>query len=223
MVRGTASFYDFLNAESINRDTLVCHGTACLVNGSAENTALRHPDADKAMCCGYCYQGAGPLQRHADGKLYGYSQARGDISQPEMPVYTVSRSAILTGAIESVDKLYRIALQRREQILPILEQSRLRGRGGAGFEFAFKCQATAQALAYEKYIVCNADKGDPGAFSDRYLLERQAHKVLAGMYAAGLATGAATGVLYVRHEYPEAIRRVQQAIAEFTALPDREG
>ncbi len=221
LVKGTASFYDFLNEETIAQEILVCHGTACLVNGSSMETASRHPGAGKAMCCGYCHRGAGLLKRNADGSLDSYHQAEEGLSQPEMPVYTFSRSAILTGAVAPVERLYRLALERRGQILPALQQSKLRGRGGAGFGFAFKCQAVAEAQGGEKYIVCNADEGDPGAFSDRYLLERQPHKVMAGMYAAGVAAGAKTAVLYIRHEYPEAIRRVEAAIAEFDTLPDR--
>ncbi|PLY12719.1 MAG: formate dehydrogenase [Sedimenticola sp.] len=219
VIKGTASFYDFLNEQSQSERTLVCHGTACLVNGSTAEVMARHPAAGKAMCCGYCYQGAGLLQRQADGTLDGFHQAEAGLLQPEMPVCSLSGSAILTSPVDSVEQLYRIALQRTEQILPELQQSQLRGRGGAGFGFAIKCQATAAAEGDEKYIVCNADEGDPGAFSDRYLLEQQAHKVMAGMYAAGLAAGAKTAVLYIRHEYPEAIRRVQAAIDEFTALP----
>lgn len=219
VVRGTASFYDFLNEEAKTGETLVCHGTACLVNGSAAKTASHHPGAGKAMCCGYCYRGAGLLKREADGTLDGYHQAEEGLSKPEMPVYNLSQSAILTGSVESVEQLYSIGLERREQILPEIQQANLRGRGGAGFGFAFKCQAAAEAPGDEKYVVCNGDEGDPGAFTDRYLLEQQPQKVMAGMYASGIAAGANTGVLYIRHEYPEAIRRVEAAIAEYNALP----
>lgn len=215
VLHGTDSFYDFLKPQEKDRQTHVCHGTACLVNDSTARTALAHPQAGKAMCCGYCYKGAGMLQRDADGELHTYHQADAALSQPQMPVYNLSPSAILTGAISSVEQMYRAALQESEQILSELQQSGLRGRGGAGFAFAFKCKAVAAENTHEKYIVCNADEGDPGAFSDRYLLEQQPHKVLAGMFAAGMATGANTGVLYIRYEYPEAIRKVQQAIAEY--------
>ncbi|MBL3591352.1 MAG: NAD(P)H-dependent oxidoreductase subunit E [gamma proteobacterium endosymbiont of Lamellibrachia anaximandri] len=221
VIKGTASFYDFLNEQTKNSEVLVCHGTACLVNGSAAETATRHPHAGKAMCCGYCYRGAGLLKREVDGRLDGYHQGDDDLSRPEMPVYCLSPSAILTGPVDSLEELYRIALDKRDEILPQLERSKLRGRGGAGFGFAFKCRATAEAQSSEKYVVCNADEGDPGAFSDRYLLEQQPHKVMAGMYAAGVAADASTGVLYIRREYPAAIRRVEAAIAEFDALPDQ--
>ncbi|MCU7810836.1 MAG: formate dehydrogenase, partial [Candidatus Thiodiazotropha sp. (ex Notomyrtea botanica)] len=159
------------------------------------------------------------MKHDADGNLHGYHQSESVLSQPEMPVYTLSPSAILTGPVTSVERLYSLALEGQERIHHELAQSNLRGRGGAGFGFAFKCKTTAEADGAEKYIVCNGDEGDPGAFSDRYLLEQQPHKVMAGMYAAGLATGARIGVLYVRYEYPEAIRRIKRAIAEFESLP----
>lgn len=218
VLHGTASFYDFLAPQEKKRRTQVCNGTACLVNGSTARTALAHPEAGKAMCCGYCHHGAGVLQRDVDGELHTYHQAEASLSQPQMPVYTFSRTAILTGTESSFVQLYRAALREPEQVRCELQQSGLRGRGGAGFAFAFKCRAVADANADEKYIVCNADEGDPGAFSDRYLLEQQPHKVLAGMFAAGLATGANTGVLYIRFEYPEAVRKVQQAIEEYAVF-----
>lgn len=221
VVKGTASFYDFLNEETKTEETRICHGTACLVNGSAAKTAEQHPEAGKAMCCGYCYQGAGLLKRQADGTLDGYHQAEAGLSKPRMPVYNLSPSAILTAPVASVEPLYGIALEKCEEILPELRQAHLRGRGGAGFGFAVKCQAAAEEPGDEKYIVCNGDEGDPGAFSDRYLLEQQPHKVMAGMYAAGIAVGAKTGVLYIRHEYPEAIRRLKLAIAEYNDLPSQ--
>ncbi|MCU7829925.1 MAG: NAD(P)H-dependent oxidoreductase subunit E [Candidatus Thiodiazotropha sp. (ex Myrtea sp. 'scaly one' KF741663)] len=219
VVTGTASFYDFLNEETKQSELLVCQGTACLVNGSAAATAARHSGAGKAMCCGLCYQGSALMKHDTDGNLQGYHQSESVLSQPEMPVYTLSPSAILTGPVTSVERLYDLALEGQERIHHELAQSNLRGRGGAGFGFAFKCKTTAEADGAEKYIVCNGDEGDPGAFSDRYLLEQQPHKVMAGMYAAGLATGARIGVLYVRYEYPEAIRRIKRAIAEFESLP----
>ena len=200
VVNGTASFYDFLNEEAKAQEVHVCQGTACLVNGSSEAAASRYPDAGRVMCCGYCYQGAGLLKRDAEGKLDGYHHSDKGLSQATMPVYCFSPSAILTAPVESVEQLYRVALERPEQVLPELQKSRLRGRGGAGFDFAFKCQATAETAGDEKYIVCNADEGDPGAFSDRYLLEHHPHKVMAGMYAAGIAVGANACVLYIRCE-----------------------
>ncbi len=215
ILHGTASFYDFLRPDENDLPTRVCHGTACMVSGSTADVVRKYPDAGKVMCCGYCYQGAGILQRDADGKLHSCHADTSATSQPPMPVYDLSSSGILTCSTLSVEQLYEVGLKAPKKILMELQASGLRGRGGAGFSFAFKCQAVAEETGDEKYIVCNADEGDPGAFSDRYLLEQHPHKILAGMFAAGMATGASTGVLYIRYEYPEAVRSVQQAIDEY--------
>jgi NADH-quinone oxidoreductase subunit F len=218
-IKGTASFYDFIEEPAEARQTRVCHGTACLVNGSTEETAAAHPGAGKVMCCGLCYQGAAVLSEDGEGRLEVAHHTERGLNQTPIPVTNLSASAILTGPVESLQRLYAVALERRPEILAELETSGLRGRGGAGFGFAFKCRATAEAKGDEKFVVCNADEGDPGAFSDRYLLESQPHKVMAGMFAAGLAVGSTRGVLYIRYEYPEAVRRVEAAIDEFNELP----
>ena len=93
-------------------------------------------------------------------------------------------------------------------------QSGLRGRGGAGFPLHFKWSSCRSAEGKVKYIVCNADEGDPGAYIDKYLMEKQPHSVLLGMMVAGWFAGAETGVLYIRAEYPDSVRIVDAAIAD---------
>ena len=105
-----------------------------------------------------------------------------------------------------------------EKVINELKLSNLRGRGGAGFPFYFKLDAVLKEKSEKKYIVCNADEGDPGAYSDMYLMEHQPHKVLFGMLMAGITVGADTGVLYIRGEYPDSIRKVNKAIQEFKDL-----
>lgn len=102
----------------------------------------------------------------------------------------------------------------REEVIEQMKISGLRGRGGAGFPTWRKWQAAADAKGGPKYIVCNADEGDPGAFMDRSVLEGDPHTVLEGMMLAGYAIGANEGLIYVRAEYPLAVRRLQIAIAE---------
>ncbi len=94
-----------------------------------------------------------------------------------------------------------------------VSRSGLRGRGGGGFPTGAKWKMLAAAPGACKYVVCNADEGDPGAFMDRSVLESDPHRVLEGMLIAGFATGSRHGVVYVRAEYPLAIRRLQQALA----------
>ena len=101
-----------------------------------------------------------------------------------------------------------------EQVIEEVKASGLRGRGGAGFPTWFKWQATRQAGGDTRYIICNADEGDPGAFMDRSVLEGDPHSVLEGMAIAGYAIGAEEGVIYVRAEYPLAIRRLEIAIGQ---------
>ena len=101
-----------------------------------------------------------------------------------------------------------------DKIIEEIKISGLRGRGGAGFPTHFKWQAAKNAQSDEKYIVCNADEGDPGAFMDRAVLEGDPHRVLEGMMIAGIAIGAENGVIYVRAEYPLAVKRLKNAIAQ---------
>ncbi|HOK68797.1 MAG TPA: NADH-quinone oxidoreductase subunit NuoF [Bacillota bacterium] len=99
-----------------------------------------------------------------------------------------------------------------EQVIQVIKDSGLRGRGGGGFPTGMKWQFAANNQADQKYVVCNADEGDPGAFMDRSILEGDPHSVLEAMAIAGYAIGANEGYIYVRAEYPIAIQRLQIAI-----------
>ncbi|MCL2152078.1 MAG: 4Fe-4S binding protein [Oscillospiraceae bacterium] len=101
-----------------------------------------------------------------------------------------------------------------ENVISIIKESGLRGRGGAGFPTWFKWDAAKNSPDKPKYIVCNADEGDPGAFMDRAILEGDPHSVLEGLIIGGFAIGAGEGVIYVRAEYPLAIKRLRIAIEQ---------
>ncbi len=101
-----------------------------------------------------------------------------------------------------------------EEVIDTIKLSGLRGRGGAGFPTGLKWQFARQAAGNKKYIVCNADEGDPGAFMDRSILEGDPHSILEGMLIAAYAIGADEGYLYVRAEYPLAIKHLQIAIKD---------
>ena len=101
-----------------------------------------------------------------------------------------------------------------EQIIEEVKASGLRGLGGAGFPAGRKWEACRRAEGKEKYVVCNADEGDPGAFQDRSLMEGDPHSVLEGMIIAGYAIGATRGFVYVRAEYPLAVKRLRIAIRQ---------
>ncbi len=101
-----------------------------------------------------------------------------------------------------------------QEVLEEIKASGLRGRGGAGYPTGLKWELVARQPAQPKYVVCNADEGDPGAFMDRSVLEGDPHRVLEGMAIAGYATGAQQGYIYVRGEYGLAIQRLQAAIKQ---------
>jgi NADH-quinone oxidoreductase subunit F len=119
------------------------------------------------------------------------------------------------GGFHALDEIIRRA--DPSSIIATILESGLRGRGGAGFPAGRKWALVQAAAARPKYVVCNGDEGDPGAFMDRMLLESFPYRVLEGMAIAALAVGAAEGVLYIRGEYPLAVARITKAIAQCEA------
>ena len=101
-----------------------------------------------------------------------------------------------------------------EQVIDEIKISGLAGRGGAGFPTWFKWNAARQSAGGPKYLICNADEGDPGAFMDRAVIEGDPHALIEGMLIGAYAIGAAEAIVYVRAEYPLAIRRLEKAIAD---------
>ena len=101
-----------------------------------------------------------------------------------------------------------------EKVIDEVTGSQLRGRGGAGFPTGVKWGFARRSAGDKKYVICNADEGDPGAFMDRSVLEGDPHSVIEGMIICGYAIGAKEGYIYVRAEYPKAIQRLRQAIAQ---------
>ena len=108
-----------------------------------------------------------------------------------------------------------IALKMKpEEVTQTILAANLRGRGGGGFPTGRKWKIAASQEAAQKYIICNGDEGDPGAFMDRSIMEGDPHSVLEGMMIAGYAIGASIGYIYVRAEYPLAVKRLKKAIAD---------
>ncbi|MGA1843054.1 MAG: NADH-quinone oxidoreductase subunit NuoF [bacterium] len=122
--------------------------------------------------------------------------------------------AIGHGAYQALDKA--LTRMTREKVVEEVKASGLRGRGGGGFPTGLKWEFTAKSPGTVKYMICNADEGDPGAFMDRSVLESDPHSVLEGITIAGYAIGAAHGYIYCRAEYPLAIRHLKTAIAQST-------
>lgn len=103
-----------------------------------------------------------------------------------------------------------------EDVIEVIKTSGLAGRGGAGFPTWFKWNAARQSDGEEKYLICNADEGDPGAFMDRAVIESDPHTLIEGMLIGAYAIGAKNAVVYVRAEYPLAIKRLERAIEQAT-------
>ncbi|MGM0435977.1 MAG: complex I 51 kDa subunit family protein [Bacillota bacterium] len=116
-----------------------------------------------------------------------------------------------SGGYEALKKALN---KTRIEVLEEIEDSRLRGRGGAGFPVAVKMMAMAKESQTPKYIVCNADEGEPGNFKDRYLMENDPHHILEGMLIAAYATMASKGYIYIRGEYFKSLKMMRQAISE---------
>jgi len=240
VVFGTSSFYDFTREENRNKKIHVCNGTACMVANSQSNVNsllknhFKEEEIGHAACVGHCHTNAAFM---FNDKTYS-ATTKQDIDSVishkanancENSYYVgCNTTPILTAKIDNISKFYALSndfSSKQKIAIDEIKISNLRGRGGAGFPYWFKLDAVAKETntsstlnANQKYIVCNADEGDPGAYSDMYLMEKHPHKVLFGMYMSGLIVGADTGVLYIRGEYPDSIRIIQNAIEELKEL-----
>ncbi|AXT21174.1 formate dehydrogenase [Flavobacteriaceae bacterium AU392] len=226
---GTASFYDFLKPENKGKKVYVCNGTACECAGTQEQlgaTLQKHFNVDEIghmTCLGRCHENSA---FHYNGKNYSGDAVNQletilnsdtELNQDKYSVKANGR-AILTEAFTTITEYYapfKAALKRDSaEVLEEIKTSNIRGRGGAGFPMGLKLEFCRNVKNDTKFIICNADEGDPGAYSDRYLLEERPHSVLFGMLISGYVTHANYGVVYIRAEYPEAATIVQNAIDE---------
>jgi NADH-quinone oxidoreductase subunit F len=118
-------------------------------------------------------------------------------------------------AVGGYQALFKVlGAMRPEEVIDEMRRARLRGRGGAGYLAATKWDYMRRAVADVKYIICNADEGDPGAYMNRNEIESDPHSLLEGMIIGGYAMGAGEGIVYVRAEYPLAVHRLQHAITQ---------
>ncbi|MEQ9402459.1 MAG: NADH-ubiquinone oxidoreductase-F iron-sulfur binding region domain-containing protein [Cyclobacteriaceae bacterium] len=226
---GTASFYDFLKEEHKGVKAHVCNGSACLVAGTQDAvksklSAHYKPEEIGHMCClGRCYENRafniGGNNYSGDSidqleQITSSGQVRPDTYKVDGNV----ENRVLTGSPLSAAgfaTLFKKVLENGpEWVLEEIKKSNIRGRGGAGFPMGFKLESCKNVEGDQKFIVCNADEGDPGAYSDRYLLEEQPMLVLFGMMVSGYIVGADRGALYIRGEYPESVRAISKAVEE---------
>jgi len=227
-VLGMSSFYDFLTAGHSGKKVFICDGTACLTSGKQEKLKsvllgrFSEEEIGTVTCLGHCHSNYAFMYNHKTYSMSDLSSAdsifeSGKYARTEFSTGANTDNPPLlseTGAVPEYYKLVGQFANNMSAALREIELSGLRGRGGAGFPFHIKLKTAAGTVASQKYVVCNADEGDPGAFSDKWLLEERPHSVLFGMIITGVITGADTGVIYIRGEYPESVNAVRNAVKQ---------
>lgn len=208
-----ASFYHLRGTSLAGR---TCAGTACFVarHRNAERWSTASTAEPRVYCLGKCYASPSAVETTERPRVE-VRTARPVILEriaaggaPTLAAYTA------TGGYRSLECVLRMPPDR---VIAEVEASGLRGRGGAGFPTGRKLRSVATQQAVTKYVIMNADEGDPGAYIDRILLEEDPHAALEGLSIAAYATGAARGFVYIRREYPDALARLRAAIAEARA------
>ena len=233
-IHGAESFYEFLRPEHKEKKAWICNGSACMCAGTQGKVRKKLSEklgADKIgmmFCLGHCYETS---SFHYNGHNYSGN----DIDQIDEiikgkkintkninSVSHATKSILMGEDLSTIEKfkdlLSQILKKDKKETLKTITESNLCGRGGAGFPTGMKWNFCSQEKVEKKYVVCNADEGDSGAFSDRYLLEDQPLKVLFGMVVCAYIIGSDEGVLYIRGEYPKSIEIINGTINELKKL-----
>ncbi|MDH5397534.1 MAG: NADH-quinone oxidoreductase subunit L [Cyclobacteriaceae bacterium] len=218
---GTVSFYDFLNPG--NKKIYICNGSACMMSGKQVflqkeiSDHFREDEIGEVSCLGRCYEN-GAYQY--ENKNYSGGTFQDKAENNADGGYTVSGkgAVILTSGFSDITSYYESLVKWLKEdpvrLLKEIKKSGLRGRGGAGFPVGLKLETCHNQKSEEKYLVCNADEGDPGAYTDRYILERQPHALIYGMIVGAFVAGAGMGIIYIRAEYPEACAVVEKVLSD---------
>ena len=227
-IHGAESFYEFLRPSHRTKKAFVCNGSACMCAGTQKNlknkleSKLGKGKVGQMFCLGHCYENHA---FHYDGENYAGEDINKidniikgeDIKQQKFFSKSfASTSFLMDEKLFNVDQFKKLLEKfintEKDEIIKSLTDSNLSGRGGAGFPTGMKWDFCSKEKSKKKYVVCNADEGDSGAFSDRYLLEDQPLKVLFGMIICGYVIGSDEGVLYIRGEYPKSIEAINGSI-----------
>ena len=227
-LHGAESFYEFLRPSHREKKAFVCNGSACMCAGTQEplkeklKEKLGDDKVGEMFCLGYCYENHA---FHYDGQNYAGNDidkideiiAGSDLEQEKFYSESfASTSFLMDDKLSDINKfkdhLNKFINKDKKEIIKSLLDSNLTGRGGAGFPTGMKWDFCSKAKGDKKYVICNADEGDSGAYSDRYLLEDQALKVIFGMVICGYVIGSDEGVLYIRGEYPKSIEALNASI-----------
>uniref|UniRef100_UPI00404B1035 NADH-ubiquinone oxidoreductase-F iron-sulfur binding region domain-containing protein n=1 Tax=Candidatus Pelagibacter sp. TaxID=2024849 RepID=UPI00404B1035 len=229
-LHGAESFYEFLRPAHREKKAFVCNGSACMCAGTQEKLKetlkekLGNDKVGEMFCLGHCYENNA---FHYNGENYAGKDIekidqilKGEkINQDKFFSKSFATTSFLMddklSSISQVEQhLAQFLKLDKKEIIKSLLDSNLTGRGGAGFPTGMKWDFCSKAVSEKKYVICNADEGDSGAFSDRYLLEDQPLKVLFGMIICGYVIGSNEGVLYIRGEYPKSIETINGCINE---------
>lgn len=227
---GTLTFYHHFSREAPGlNEPRVCTGPVCRLNGGLEIlAALKSEGATPMPCAGRCDDCVPVLKGH---QVFIGKEANRLSVQPSLlpPLNAGNREECIfaeirepgrntfagyrrTGGYEALTRA--ITTLTPEDVIATLKESQLAGRGGAGFPTGAKWEAVLNALGEPKAVVCNADEGEPGCFKDRVILDYAPHAVIEGMTLAAYAIGAKRGFIYLRYEYPETFKTIEQALAE---------
>jgi NADH-quinone oxidoreductase subunit F len=227
---GTVTFYHHFARVPGGKDApRVCTGPICCLNGGNELLDQLRKDGGTPMpCSGRCDEPV-PVLR-GDQTLVGTDAAKLDAHPSILPpvnpggleecvfasIREPGRGTLdgyrKTGGYEALERAVKGL--GPDGVLQIITESKLAGRGGAGFPTGTKWKAVADAPGDPKTIVCNADEGEPGCFKDRAIMDYDPHAVIEGMLLAAFATGATRGFIYLRYEYPETFAILEGAVAE---------
>ena len=225
-IHGAESFYEFLRPSHREKKAFVCNGSACMCAGTQEKLKekLGNDKVGEMFCLGHCYENNA---FHYDGENYAGKDIekidqilKGENIKQEkfFSKSYATTSFLMDESLSSVNSFQKYLTQflktNKKEIVKTLLDSNLTGRGGAGFPTGMKWDFCSKAQSEKKYVICNADEGDSGAFSDRYLLEDQPLKVLFGMVICGYVIGSNEGVLYIKGEYPKSIEAINGCINE---------
>lgn len=233
-VHSTKSFYDFLSEDFKSKKAYVCSGSACLCRGTQEvvadklNQKFGEENVGEMICLGRCYENSA---FNYNGENYSGDDINkldkiiaGKHTSPAYTMKSFSNTSFLVedkifSSYDDFKDLLKVCFAtEKADLINTLKDSGLRGRGGAGFPTGMKWEFCKDQEVTTKYVVCNADEGDPGAFSDRYLLEEQPLKVLFGMVICAYIISSKQGFVYIRGEYPESITITNDALAKLREL-----
>jgi NADH:ubiquinone oxidoreductase subunit F (NADH-binding) len=206
------SFYHLFGCSLAGK---ACQGTACFVarHRNPQRWAQAIAQEPRLYCLGQCFAAPSIYNGNGEARPHMEVRSRDGVVLGRLTCGDV-RSLHAYTAQDGYRALEKALRKPRSEIIETIEISGLRGRGGAGFPTGRKWRAVAQQPVDEKFVIANADEGDPGAYIDRFLLQDDPHTLLEGMLLAAYAVGARKGRIYLRNEYPRAEAILRNAMAE---------